>query len=282
VSLGSFTRELSVPVFSLALGEARAAALGEEAWLQEKGTWRKIPIPEKMRFSRDKREEGRIFFGRDDRPRIMGIRRREGKPSQLYLRYRNERWNEERNELAKLRDPPPQGLWGVLGHADPELVCKVGDDCIVKRRSGWKMMRAGEESPRVELHSGVAWALRAGSVERLEEDRRWVAVGAPAPFRDPGGVWALGEELWVSEPATGKLHRWSGGQWTSEPSPVGEPRGFWGTSREDVWLAGAGGLAHHDGKEWAQVEGPEGPLSEVYGRNQEVWAAGESGVWVRR
>ena len=80
----------------------------------------------------------------------------------------------------------------------------------------------------------------------------------------------------------GLLHRWSGGRWTSEPSPVEGPRGFWGTSREHLWLAGAGGLAHHDGSAWVRVEGPTGPLTEVHGRGDEVWAAGPVGVWVRR
>ncbi len=282
MSLGVFRRELPEAVVSLALGETRSAALGEDAWLHEKGSWRRIAIPEKLRFRQGDGEGGRIFFGRDDRTRIMGTRMRDGKPSQLYLRHRNDQWREERNEIAKLRDPPPQGMWGVLGHADPEVVCKVGDECIIKRRSGWKMMPAGTTSPRVELHNGVAWALRPDAVERLEEDRRWVTVGAPAPFRDPGGVWALGDDLWVSEPTSGKLHHRRDNAWSSEASPVGAPRGFWGTARDDVWLAGATGLAHFDGKVWARVEGPTGPLQEVHGRGCEVVAAGPAGVWARR
>lgn len=267
---------------SLALGETRAAALGDEVWLHEKGAWKKTAIPEKLRFRNGDGEGGRIFFGRDDRPRIMGARLRDGKPSQLYLRYRNDRWQAERNEIAKLRNPPPQAMWGLLGHLDPEVVCKVDDECIIKRRSGWKMMPSGSASPRVELHNGVAWLLRNGAVERLIDDRRWEVVGAPAPFKEPGGVWALGEDVWVSEPATGKLHHWQGGRWTSEVSPVEGPRGFWGAAGADVWLAGATGLAHFDGKSWARVEGPTGPLAEVYGRGSEIWAAGKGGVWVRR
>jgi hypothetical protein len=281
VELGPFVRELDQPVVSLALGEARAAALGTEPWLHEKGAWKKIAFPEKLRFSPEGREDGRIFFGRDDRPRIMGSRVRDGHPAQLYLRYRNERWNVERGEIAKLRDPPPQGMFGVLGHADPEVVCKVGDDCIIKRRTGWKMMGAGPGSPRVELHNGVAWALYPDSVARLEDDHRWVTVGAPAPFKAPGGVWALGDEVWISEPGADRVHHFRGGTWTSQPSPVAAPRGMWGTGRDDVWLAGGGGLAHFDGERWSRVAGPSGPLAEVHGRGGEVWAAGASGVWVR-
>jgi hypothetical protein len=280
VTLGRCAREVQAPVVSLALGEARAAALSDEPWIHERGAWRRIPIPEKLRIHADRGDTARIFFGRDDRPRLMGTRRRDGAPSILYLRFRNDQWREEPNELAKLRNPPAQGLWGVLGHADPEVVCKIDDGCIIKRRSGWKQMPAGSLSPRVELHHGVAWALRAGHVERLDEDRRWTDIGAPAPFREPGGVWAQGDEVWVSEPATGRLHRWDGKSWSSEQAPVSEPRGFWGSSPRDLWLAGAEGLARHDGQRWSLVEGTAGPLQEVHGRGREVWAAGSAGVWV--
>lgn len=266
---------------SLALGEPRVAVLGPDPWIFEKGAWKKIALPDRIRPADGERHEGRIFFGRDDRPRIMGTRHRPTGPSQLYLRYRNERWNEERAEIAKLRDPPPQGMWGVLGHADPEVVCKVGDECIIKRRTGWKMMPAGSASPRVELHGGVAWAIHPDAVARLDGDSAWLPLRPPAPFVKPGGVWGTKDEVWVSSPTTDELHRFHGGAWTTIASPVAGPRGMWGSSPSDVWLAGAGGLAHFDGTSWSRVAGPKGPLAEVYGRDGEIWAAGESGVWVR-
>jgi len=280
VKLGTFRRELAEPVVSLALGEKRAAALGDDAWQHEKGAWRKISIPDKFRFQGEG-AEGRIFFGRDDRPRIMGVRVREGQPAQLYLRHRDGQWRESPGEIGKLADAPRQAMWGVLGHLDPEVVCKVDDQCIIKRLTGWKYFKTGKEHPRVELHNGVAWALKPGSIERLEDDKRWVAVGQPAPFGAPGGVWALGDEAWVSEPGAGKLHHWHKGAWSSEASPVAGPRGLWGTRRDDLWLAADGGLAHFDGTRWSPVEGPEGPLAEVYTRGGEVWAGGKSGVWTR-
>jgi hypothetical protein len=268
-------------VHSLALGEPRVAALGDDPFLFENGTFRKVALPAKLRPAAGQRDEGRIFFGRDDRMRIMGIRFRETGREQLYLRHRDGEWKIERNEIAKLRDPPPEGMWGVLGHADPEVVCKIGDECIIKRRTGWKMIPAGKTSPRVELHAGVAYALREDGVERLEGDKRWVPLGAPAPFKGPGGVSPIGDELWVSEPATGTLFHLRDGKWASEPSPVGAPHGLFAASRTDVWLAGDAGLAHYDGATWSRVAGPTGPLAEVQGREGEVWAAGQTGVWVR-
>lgn len=281
VDLGVFAHELSEPVVSLALGEQRAAALGEEPWLQEKGKWRKISFPERLR-PESGAHDARIFFGRDDKPRIMGARRRDGQVAQLYLRYRFEKWIEERNEVAKLLEAPPQPLFGILGHADPEVACKVGSLCIIKRRTGWKTMPPGPGAPRVELHEGVPWALYPDAIARLDGDQRWLTVGAPAPFHAPGGVYAAGRELWVSEPAAGKLHHHDGQGWRSLSAPVSGPRGMWGTGPHDVWLAGDGGLVHFDGSSWKRVAGVEGPVAEVYGRGEEIWAAGGAGVWSRR
>lgn len=282
VDKGAFTHEITVPIVSIAMGEPRVAALGAEPWILEKGSWTKLPYPDHIRATLREGAEGRIFFGRDDRPRVMGVRQHKGHAAQLYLRQRDGVWADASGEIGKLRDLPAQALFGVLGHADPEVVCKIDDDCIIKRRTGWKMLRAGSIRTRIDLQGGVAWAIYPDSVARLEDDKRWVTVGAPAPFRDPGGLWARGDEVWVSEPVSGRLFHLREGAWASEPAPFASPRGLWGPARDDIWLAGAGGLAHYDGSRWSIVAGPTGPLSEVDGRPGEVWAAGESGVWAHR
>ncbi len=167
----------------------------------------------------------------------------------------------------------------MLGHADPEVVCKVGDECIVKRRTGWKTMPAGPGSPRVELVDGVPWALYPDAVARLEDDKRWTTVGAPAPFKHPGGIWARGDDVWVSEPDADRIHHFHDGKWDSSASVVGAPRGLFASAPTDLWLAGKQGLAHYDGSTWSRVAGPSGPLSLVRGRAKQIWAAGASGVW---
>ena len=281
VSLGAFVRSLAVPVRSLALGEPRVAALGDVPWMLENGVWKQLSIPERVRPKAGERDDGRIFFGRDDRPRIMGTRTRSDGAAQLYLRFRNGAFADERGEIAKLGHPPAAGMFGVLGHADPEVVCKIGDECIIKRRTGWKMIRAGSESPRIELHGGVAWALLADGVARLDDDRAWTTFRPREPLRDVGGAWGRGDEVWIAETGAARLHHLENGAWTTIDAPFPSPRGMAGASRDDLWLAGATGLAHFDGALWSRVEGPSGPLAEVYGRGSEIWAGGESGVWVR-
>lgn len=281
MKLGAWKRVLEEPVTSLALGEPKVAALGADPWIFEGGAWKKIALPDRVRPATGERDDGRIFFGRDDKPRIMGVRHRAAGPSQLYLRFRNGRWAEERGEIAKLRDAPVQAMFGVLGHADPEVVCKVTDDCIIKRRTGWKMIRAGAASFRVELHGGVAWALLPDAVARLDDDRAWKRFAPPAGVTEPSGVWARGDELWIADAKAGVLHHLRAGAWTTEPTPAPSPRGMWGDAANDLWLATATGLCHFDGTRWSLVDGPTGALSEVYGRGGEVWAAGDAGVWMR-
>lgn len=276
---GQWTRELDVPVTSLALGEPRVAALADEPWLLESGKWRKVPLPEALRPPGGARDDARVYFGRDDRPRIMGARHAAGGARQLYLRWKDGRWIEEKNEIAKLRDPPAAALFGLLGHADPEVVCKVGDDCIVKRRTGWKMLRAGATPFRVELHDGHAWALLDGAVARLDADKAWTRFAPPTPVGSTGGVFSHGNELWISEPGANALHHLRDATWSRHDAPGARPRGMWGTGPSDVWLATDDGVARFDGTTWARVTGPTGPLSEVFGRDGEVWASGASGAW---
>ncbi|MCC6648325.1 MAG: hypothetical protein IT374_22490 [Polyangiaceae bacterium] len=279
LDLGAWTRELEAPVTSLALGEPRVAALAGDPWLLEGGAWRRVPLPEALRPPPGVRDDARVYFGRDDWPRIMGARTDAGGARQLYLRWKGGRWIAEKNELAKLADPPLAALFGLLGHADPEVVCKVGDDCIIKRRTGWKMLRASVAPFRVELHDGRAWGLLDGAVGRLDADKAWTRVAPPSPVGQIGGVFATGDELWLSEPGAGALHHLKHGAWSRHDAPGARPLGMWGTGPSDVWLATADGVARFDGAAWARVKGPSGPLAEVFGRGGEVWAAGESGAW---
>jgi hypothetical protein len=87
--------------------------------------------------------------------------------------------------------------------------------------------------------------------------------------------------VWISDDDGGVERLWHGvdGTFEAVASPVSDPRGLWGTGPTDVWLAGGDGLAHWDGAAWSRVEGVDGALTEVLGRDGEVWAAGVSGVW---
>lgn len=282
-----WTRELERPVVSLGLGKRRLAAIAasehgaRDVWLSDGKAWKLVALPERLVAKEGERDDARIFFGRDDQPRILGSRSEGAAPRPLYLRYRPPAgWVAERNETGRLLGPPPSALFGVLGHDDPEVVCKLGDTCIIKRLTGWSNVGSPAAVMRVELAGGLAIAFATRSLMRLEQSG-FVAVGGEAPFGQPGGatVDSTGA-AWVSEPGTSTLHRFDGQRWAAHPSPLRSPRGLWAASASDVWLAGDDGAAHYDGHAWRKIVGPEGPLSEVFGRDgDDVWLAGETGVW---
>lgn len=287
--LGVVTRSLAQPVLSLALGKPRVAALvevdgGVTPWLLEADRWRAIPISERLGVTASDLKTARIYFGRDDKPRIMGARQVDGETRQLYLRYRGGEWKVEKAEIARLAGAPAAALFGLLGHADPEVVCKAGDQCIIKRLTGWQTMDAGPGTPRVDLQGKLAFAVYRDSVAVLD-GLKWRTISGGAALADARGAWGAvvgpGAEYWISDagPGAGRLWHGSAGSWQSLPSPVSGPELLWGTDAQDVWLAGASGLAHFDGTGWSQVAGASAALSEVFGRDDEVWASGASGVW---
>jgi hypothetical protein len=76
---------LAVSVSSIALGEgSRIAVLGNEPYVIDIRGARSLPLPNAFRAKPEQREELRIFFGRDNEPRIMGTRRAESGESPVY------------------------------------------------------------------------------------------------------------------------------------------------------------------------------------------------------
>lgn len=280
VQLLSFRRELEVDVRSIAVGKPPAVAvLSDDAWVRSAGGWERKPFPAAIAPPAGSR--ARIFFGRDNRPRLMGTTSLDTNESRaIYLRLVNAGWRKEPGEIGRLGGLPHGGLFGVLGHDDPEVVCKLGDVCIVKRVTGWTTLPSGPGMPRVFMHDGAVWAIHSNRVVRLGENG-WMDVPGAVPWSEPNGFW--GSEngaLWVSVAKDDALYRYEAGAWTRVVSPMSGPEGLWGAAADDVWVAGKGGLGHYDGKEWRRVVGPEGPLEVVIGGEQgEVWVGGESGLW---
>ena len=283
VALGPVTRVLDLPVASLALGRPAVAALVHQDgglvpwWTDAKGSWRAIPLPAALALSDATAPGARIHFGRNDKPRILGTRTVEGANRPLYLRFRGSSWVADKEEVPELLAGSPAGLYGVLGHADPEVVCKVGASCLIKRLSGWKRMDAAATAPRVDLQGGRAFAVWPTEVAVLD-GLRWQVLSADVDLVDARGVWGDQAETWISGGESTLWHHTAEG-WDTQAAPVTGADQLWGSGPDDVWLAGTGGLAHYDGTRWARVADVEGPLSEVFGRHGEVWAAGESGVW---
>jgi hypothetical protein len=270
VELLAFERVLDAPVHSLALGGKgmRFAALGADAWLDKK----KLPAPASQ-------TEGiQIYFGRDDQPRLMGF---QGTDS-VYLRWRGGGWQRGAAEIGKLGAGTRAPLFGVLGYDDPEVVCKVGEQCIIKRLTGWTTVDAPKGRPEVVLASKRAWAFEGASILQLDKDKEgFRPLAEKTTFTRASGLWAASAtDIWVSEASADALHRFDGKEWKREASPVAGPHALWATGPNDIWLAGDGGAAHFDGKSWSRVKGASDAVSEVTGRSaDEVWLAGKSGVW---
>jgi hypothetical protein len=281
VSLLAFERVLEEPIKSIAVGKPpRIAALGDEPWLLDTEGWQKKALPKQYALSADSRVE--IFFGRDNRPRLMGTTSvsPDGSGTQaVYLRLKNAGWRKEPSEIGRLGGLPHGGLFGVLGHDDPEVVCKVGDVCIVKRLTGWTTLPSGPGMPRVFMQGGEVWALHPDRVSALE-GKGWQDLPAP-PWSKPTGLWGdPSGTVWVSVAAENALYRFEEDAWSKVPSPVKAPRGLWGTSPSDVWVTGDDGAGHYDGSTWRRVVGPEGPLEVATGAGaQDVWLGGRSGLW---
>ena len=226
-------------------------------------------------------DETRIFFGRDDRPRLMGTRHSATGNTIVYLRLKPEGWRPALYEIGQLGNRNvPGGLFGVLGHADPEVVCKVAVQCIVKRLTGWTAVASGPDRPHVKLCRERAWALYPDGLAQMTETG-WRRLPGPVPWKEPTGFWAQGEhDAWVSVASAGLLYHYDGQRWSEQASVVAGPRDMWGNESDGLWLVGDGGAANFDGTRWSRVRGPTGPLSQIEGvSSQDLWLGGDSGLW---
>ena len=122
----------------------------------------------------------------------------------------------------------PGGLWGVLGSADPELVCRVNASCIIKRNSGWTTAPAGAVPRIVTLQGGVLWGLEASGISGIDAHGWTLSIPAPA-WSEPQAFWATRGEAWVSTEQ--ELFHYREGKWLTVSSPVGRVASFWGIAR---------------------------------------------------
>ena len=277
-----FERVLPEPITSIAIGkDGRVAALSAEPWLLDAGRWRAIALPASQRPGEGEVDHVALFFGRDNRPRLMGARASaSGETRAVYLRWKNAGWQREPSEIGRLGGLPHAAMFGVLGHDDPEVACKVGDVCIVKRITGWTTVPAGPGMPLVVMNDGIAWALHEDHVARMESNG-WIRLQPEAPWKAPSGLWGSANgPLWVSVPADNALYRFDGKAWSKHDSPVDQPLGLWGSGDSDVWVVGASGAGHYDGSDWVRVDGLQGPLATATGGGpHDVWLGGPSGLW---
>src|SRR5690606_8047231 len=102
-------RELDVPAGSIGVGKRRVAVTSRadedrvrSVWLREGHRWRDLELPERLRAGEGERDDLRVWFGRDDRPRVMGTRLSEEGASRLvYLRWKGN-WRDKPGEIGRL------------------------------------------------------------------------------------------------------------------------------------------------------------------------------------
>ncbi|MEP7051761.1 MAG: hypothetical protein ABJB12_15465 [Pseudomonadota bacterium] len=269
---------LSLPVSSIALGEGtRVAVLSDPPQVGDERGFHALPLPASLRAKAGEVDDVRIYFGRDNEPRIMGTRRAGNIERPIYWRHTTAAgWRDGREEIGQLGGPAAAGLWGVLGAVDPELVCRAGALCIIKRISGWKTAPAGAEPRQVVLQNGVLWGLSASGISSIDAHGWALAIPAPA-WAEPRAFWATEGEAWVS--TEHELFRFHEGAWSAVPLPLPEPTSFWGLTATSVWLAGKGGVAHFDGQSFRTNVVP-GQMRIIVGRaNGEIWFGGSSGLF---
>jgi len=243
----------------------------------EAGKWERLALPKEQALAAA--DPVGIYFGRDDRPRLMGFRASSGK--MVYLRHKDGRWQDQKKELGALAGEAAR-LFGVLGEADPEVVCRLEDLCLFKTRKGWQ--KAKQTIPVeavVRAFGGVGYALTQGGLFRTGASG-FEAVGPKAPWTTTAtGLWIAPEgHAVVVEPAKDLVHELDAGAsaWKSGPSPIAGPRDVVGPPARRV-VVGDGGAARKEAGEWKRLGAKELRLSRAIEDPGRILLGGESGVW---
>lgn len=274
-----FTRELESPVTRIALdAPPHVAALGSSSvFIHDRTGWREERLPKAVQDALSPRLD--LFYGRDFRVRLVGTHTGlNGGLQSFYYRSLPGGLKPAPAELGRLGNPRDGALVAVLGTADPEVVCRPGDVCLIKRLSGWTSLPAPADLSHATIAGSNGWVLVGKQLMRA--DREWIAQGPPGPWQAPSALFAVGERVFVLEAAPPRVHQLSNDAWESFESPVGAPSSLWGARATGLWLAGATGVAYFDGSAWRPVQGAPSGVSAVLGRSAEdVWFAGSTGLF---
>lgn len=271
----SFERVLTTPCRALALDrEPYVAALGDDAvTVIDKRGKHEEPLPEALRGAG---VQVGVFFGRDYRIRVAGTAHTATGDEVRYYRSLPGGLKPALDELGPLGARGAPGLLALLGTADPEIVCRPGQSCLIKSVRGWAKASAPLGLERVGLSLGSGWALAGTSFFHLEKD--WQPLAAPGPWRKADDAFVRGEHVCVVERGASKLHHFDGAGWRSSAAPVTGPRSLWG-SPETMWVAGDSGAAYLEGDAFRKVAGVS-RVAQVLGRSsQDVWLCTDSGVY---
>lgn len=217
-----------------------------------------------------------VFFGRDFRVRVAGTAHTPEGDEVRYYRSRPEGLKPALEELGPLGHRGGAGLIALLGTADPEIVCRVGESCLVKRVSGWAKASAPAGLSRVGLSLGHGWAIAGSSLFNLSKD--WLAVSTPGTWHHADDAFVRGNQACIVEHDTNLLHHFDGKSWHSSAAPVAGPRSVWG-DEDALWIAGDGGAAVFSDGTFQKVDGLAN-VAQVIGRSaDDVWLCSQDGVF---
>lgn len=274
----TFERVLDKPCRALALDrEPYVAALGDDAVtvMDKRGTHEE-PLPDALRGPG---LDVGVFFGRDYRVRIAGTAHTKTGDEVRYYRSLPGGLKPALDELGPLGARGGPGLLALLGTADPEIVCRTGQSCLIKTIQGWAKASAPAGLERVGLSLGSGWAIAGQSFFHLKKD--WQPLAALGPWKKAEDAFVRGEHVCVVERAASKLHHYDGSAWRSSAAPIAGPRSVWG-SADSMWIGGDGGAAHLAGDAFQKV-GSVTRVAQVLGRSsQDVWLCTDTGVYRSR
>ncbi|HEX2874275.1 MAG TPA: hypothetical protein VHP33_23635 [Polyangiaceae bacterium] len=268
-------RVLDQPCRAIALDrEPYVAALGNDAVtvFDKRGSHQEA-LPEALR---GKGVDVGVFFGRDYRVRIAGLAHTQKGDEVRYYRSLPGGIKSALDELGPLGKPGGPGLVALLGTADPEIVCRVGESCLIKRISGWAKASAPAGLTRVGLSLGTGWAIAGTSFYTLGKD--WQALPVPGPWRAADDAFVRGTDACVVEHDASRLHHFDGKAWHSSNAPIAGPRTVW-ASEDSFWLGGDGGVAVFDDGALRRLDGAL-HVAQVLGRSaSDVWVCAAEGVF---
>jgi hypothetical protein len=271
-------RVLDTPCRALGLDhEPYVAALGPEAVtvMDKRGTHQE-PLPEALRGPGI---DVGVFFGRDYRVRVAGTAHTPQGDEVRYYRSLPGGLRPALDELGPLGKRGGPGLVALLGTTDPEIVCRPGESCLLKRVSGWTKASAPAGLSRVGLSLGQGWAIAGASFFRLGKD--WQPVLPPGSWQKADDAFLRGDEACVVEHDSSRLHHFDGKAWHASASPVTGPRSLWG-SADALWIGGDGGAVMFDDGAFRKLDGVA-HVAQVLGRDaQDVWLCSAEGVFRAR
>ncbi len=277
-----FERLLEAPLTSFALGNGpRISALGAEPWIFDGIKWREVPVPGHLRNWDPSHAEVRIFYGRDNQPRLMGwIQGSDGgELGGVYLRHKVAGWQREPAELGRLGNSRG-ALYGILGEADPEVVCRPGEICLIKRVSGWGQTPADATPAWIQMAGHRVFKVTDSQVSLLVKDS-WETLMGELPSGKVTSVWGDGKQA-LYLVAGGVLFRKEGSKWASVATPFEASHALAAQNEAEIWVGGVTGLcrfAPSKDASWHCANEKLGTVVQVEVTAEAVFAAGDKGLY---